>query len=78
MKIRHGNGTTEFGPGVSIELTGEEIATAISAYLVAHDVDIEGPCTISVNGELCEFGNVYVDPSGFVIHDGEEFSGRGK
>jgi hypothetical protein len=76
--IRHGKGTTEFGPGVSIILTGDEVATAIDAYLVAHDVHVEGPRTVTVNGDLCDRGHVYVDPSGFVIRDGEKISGRGR
>jgi hypothetical protein len=77
MIVKYGEGRTEYGPGVSIELTGAEVATAIDAWLVAHSVDISGPRTITVNGELCEEGHVYVDPSGFVIHDGEKLSGRG-
>ena len=62
--------------GVDIELTGNEVATAIDAYLVAHGVIVRGPRTIRVNGELCERGSVYVDPSGKVIDNGEEYSGR--
>lgn len=77
MKIKYGKGTTEFGPGVSINLNGEEIATAIDAYLVAHNVIVVGPRTIVLNGQLCEKGEVYVDPSGFVIADGKKSSGRG-
>lgn len=77
MEIKYGGGTTKYGPGVSIELTGDEVATAIDAYLVAHGVHISGPRTMSVNCNLCEEGEVYVDPSGFVVADGKEFSGRG-
>ena len=77
MKIRHGGGKTEFGPGINIELSGSEVATAIDAYLVAHNVYVSGPRTISVNGELCNEGQVYVDPSGFVITNGKKVSGRG-
>ena len=78
MITGYGNGTTKFGPGVEIELSGEEVAMAISAYLVAHNIHVEGPRTIRINGELCKSGSVYVDPSGFVIDSGTEFSGRGK
>lgn len=78
MNIKYGKGKTEWGPGVSIELTGTEVAIAIGAYLVAHEVYVHGPRTITVNGELCEEGHIYVDPSGFVIHDGVKTSGRGK
>ena len=77
MKVRYGDGKTEFGPGVMIELTGDEVARAIAAYLVARNVNIQGPRTITVNGELCSFGNIYVDPSGYVIKKGKLLSGRG-
>lgn len=77
MEIKHGNGTTEYGPGVLIELTGDEVAIAIDAYLVAHGIHVSGPRTVRVNGELCEDGRIYVDPSGFVIAGGEKISGRG-
>ena len=77
MKIKHGKGKTEYGPGVEIKLTGSEVATAIDAYLVAHGVYVSGSRTITVNGELCETGRVYVDPSGFVVTDGKRYTGRG-
>jgi len=77
MHIKPGRGTTEFGPGVSISLSGTEVALAVSSWLVGQDIHIQGPRTITVNGELCEEGHVYVDPSGFVIAAGKEFSGRG-
>lgn len=77
MNVKYGDGTTEYGSGVSIELSGVEAATAIDAYLVAHGIHVSGPRTITVNGELCESGRVYVDPSGYVISGGEKFSGRG-
>ena len=77
MKVRYGKGTTEYGPGVSIELTGCDVATAIDAYLVAKGIHVSGARTIKVNGELCEAGSVYVDPSGFVIKKGRKYSGRG-
>lgn len=38
MNVRYGSGTTEYGPGVSIELSGDEVATATDAYLVARGV----------------------------------------
>jgi hypothetical protein len=77
MRVGRGAGRTQYGPGVSIELTGDEVATAIYAYLVARGVHVDGARTVTVNGELCESGRVYVDPSGFVIHRGEKISGRG-
>lgn len=77
MQIQYGKGRTQYGPGVSIELSGDEVATAIDAWLVAHQVHVSGPRTITVNGELCNRGQIYVDPSGFVITDGKKMSGRG-
>ena len=67
MKIQYGNGKTEYGPGVSIELEDREVVAAINAWLVAHGVHVSGPRTVTVNGNLCECGHVYVDPSGCVI-----------
>ncbi len=78
MKVRYGKGPTEYGPGVEIKLSGDEVASAIHAYLVAHNIYVQGPRTVTVNGELCEAGRVYVDPSGSVISDGKKYSGRGK
>lgn len=77
MNIDYGNGQTEYGPGVSISLSDDELATAIDAYLVAHGVYVAGPRTIRVSGELCQGARVYVDPSGFVIHNDVRLSGRG-
>ena len=77
MKMQFGNGKTKYGPGVSIELDGNEVALAIDAWLVANGVHVSGPRTITVNGELCKAGNIYVDPSGFVITPkGRKLSGR--
>lgn len=78
MKVKHGKGKSEFGPGVRIQLSGTDVAMAIHAYLVAHDIHISGSATITVNGDLCKEGNVNVDPSGFVVAKGEKFSGRGE
>ena len=50
MTILHGNSPSQYGPGVSIELDGDEVATAIDAYLVAHGVHVSGARTITVNG----------------------------
>lgn len=78
MRIRYGGGPTEYGPGVEILLSGDDVAVAIFAWLVARGVHVDGPRTVTVNGELCERGRVYVDPSGFVITPkGEKLSGRG-
>jgi len=78
MIVKHGRGRTKYGPGVDIVLTGDEVATAIDAWLVAHNVHVSGSRTIRVNGELCRLGHIYVDPSGFAIVDGKRISGSGK
>ena len=79
MKIKYGKGTTEYGKGVDIKLTGEEVAIAILAYLTAHKIYISGARTIRVNGELCKNGEIYIDPSGFVIDDeGKKWDGSKK
>lgn len=77
MEVKYGSGQSEFGPGVSIELTGDEVATAIIAWLVAHGVNIHGPRTVKVNDGLCWGGSVYVDPSGYVTTETQSLSGRG-
>jgi hypothetical protein len=59
--------------GVDVVLTGDEVATAIRAYLVAHDVYVSGPNTVTVNNQLCERGSEFVDPSGFVISNGKRY-----
>lgn len=61
---------TSYGVGVMIVLTGEEVATAISAWLVAKRVTVCGPRTITVNGDLCDSGKIHVDPSGYVLRKG--------
>jgi hypothetical protein len=76
-KVKMGNGKTEFGPGVEVTLTGDEVARAIDAFLVTHGIHVSGPRTIGVNGELCVAGSIYVDPSGFVISHGKKYDGRG-
>jgi hypothetical protein len=53
MEIKKGKGSSEFGPGVEINLSGNELATAIDAYLVAHGIIVVGPRTIR-NCELSE------------------------
>jgi hypothetical protein len=77
MKVRIGKGKTKYGPGVEIKLSGDEVAIAIDTYLVAHGIHVDGPRTITVNGDLCEKGRVYVDPSGFVMHKGKRLNGDG-
>lgn len=78
MEVKFGEGQTKYGPGVSIEMSGDEVARAIHAYLVAHGIHVSGPRTVTVNGELCEDGRVYVDPEGFVMAQGKRFTGRGE
>jgi len=77
MNIEYGKGTTEFGPGVDVTLTGGDVARAIYAYLVAHDIHVCGAATMRIAGELIGDCGIYVDPSGKVISDGVEWSGCG-
>ena len=77
MEINYGNGKTEYGPGVQINLDGNEVTIAIDAWLVSQGVIVRGPRTIRVNGEMITDGGIYVDPSGFVVNDGKKLSGRG-
>jgi len=78
MKVKYGNGKTEYGTGVDIKLTGSEVAMAIYTYLTAHGVHVSGAATVKVNGELCKKGSIYVDPSGEVVYKGKRYCGRGK
>jgi hypothetical protein len=78
MKIAFGGVATEYGPGVVVELDGDEVATAIMTYLTALGVHVSGPRTIRVNDELCEVGTVYVDPSGSVNTKTARWTGRGE
>lgn len=76
IDIQPGKGTSQYGTGIDINLTGDQLATAITAYLHAHNIHINGSRTVSVNGQLCKHANVYVDPSGFVIKKGKKYNGR--
>lgn len=76
MKIDKGKGTSEFGTGINIEMSGEELAHAVSTYVHSRGIHIDGSRTITVNGELCESASIYVDPCGSLIIDGRKISGR--
>jgi len=78
VKIKYGKRRRGYYPGVVIDMDGDEVATAIDAYLTAHGVHISGPRTVRVNGEFCESGRIFVDPSGFVVARGKRFDGGGK
>lgn len=77
MEIEYGRGKTPSGPGVSIQLTGNEVARAIDAWLVAKGVCVKGPRTITVNGEICDHAEICVDPAGYVSVNGDHWSGCG-
>ena len=51
---------------------------AITTYMHAHQMYTSGTQTVSVNGELCDSARVYVDPSGFVMFNGQRWEGRGE
>lgn len=78
MRIEYGKGETKYGPGVRIELSGDELAAAVGLYLHAKEVVVRGPRTISYDDRLLEDRCVvYVDPSGFVITpDGKKLGGE--
>ncbi len=79
MKIKHGKGTTKYGPGVEITLDANELALAIYAYLTARDTHIHGARTILIDGSLIGDREikVYVDPSGKVVKKGKIWYGEG-
>lgn len=77
MEIKMGESKSEFGPGVHIDLNGNELATAIDEYLTRKGVVINGARTTMANYEMCKNARVYVDPSAKVIHDGKVYDGRG-
>ena len=64
------------GEGVLISLSGDDVAGAIDAYLVAHSIYVDGPMTVRVNDKLCESGQVYVDPQGAVFKKGKRIAGN--
>lgn len=78
MNIQFGNGKTPQGPGIQINLTGEEVATAIHDYIRAQNVIIDGPSTVMVNSELIRDGGIHVDPSGKVVTADVERSGKNR
>ena len=60
--------------GDTIYLTADEVATAIDAYLTAHQVNIDGPRSPSLlTGEwsLVTAARIYVDPSGRIFDNRE-------
>ncbi len=68
---------TSHGPAAEVHLSGDEVAVAIDAYLVARRFIVRGARTVLVNGDLCTDGLVLVQPSGFVINsDGERFGNK--
>jgi len=77
MKVKFGEGKTKYGPGISISLSGDEVASAIDLWLYAKKVYVNGARTITVNGKLCSEGSVYIDPSGSVLYKGIRLTGRG-
>lgn len=76
MKVEYGNGMTQYGPGVHVHLTGDEVARAIDDYLLTRGAVVSGARTITVNNQRCNHGDV-LDPSDFVAHNEEKLNGRG-
>lgn len=72
MKVSCGSDTRL---GVRIELDADELARAVRMFVLAHNVIVTGPNTVTVEtheGEtgLCGGAGIYVDPSGSVLVDG--------
>ncbi len=61
---------------LTVTLTGTEVAQAILDYCAAHGLNITGPRTVRVNGELCTQGNITVDPLGKVAFAGVIYPGN--
>lgn len=51
----------------TVELSGDEVATAIDAYLVARRISVSGSRTITMRGELLYGASIYVDSSGRLV-----------
>ena len=77
MHVGYGKGQTDEGPGILIHLSKEEVATAISAYLTSHCIQVHGARTISIEGEQVKPAEIYVDPSGYVVVRGAKMLGSG-
>lgn len=60
---------------ITIQITGEEIAQALDDFLRRRGVEIQGPRTVRVDGELAQHATAYVivDPSGSVKINGTQF-----
>ena len=72
MDIVKGKGETLYGKGISILLTGDEVAMAIRDWIKNKATHISGPSTVLIESKLCTGAEVYVDPSGYV----EDFTGK--
>lgn len=73
MRVKRGTASDDSHPGVTIDLTGDEVATAIRHWLHGQGVLIFGSSTVRVDGNLCDSGQVYVDPSGNVVYNGKRY-----
>ncbi len=77
MKIKHSKKNTEYGTGIEINLSADEVAMAIDAWVTSQNVEISGSRTVTVNGSSCKNARIFVDPSGYVVHNGIKISGTG-
>lgn len=79
MEIKKGKGKTNYGAGIEISLSTDEVAMAIYQYLRGnYDVQINGASTILVNNvQLSQYKtHIYVDPSGEVKWGDKLYNGR--
>lgn len=76
MEIKRGGGA-HGGPGILIELSGNELSAAVDRYIAQHGVQVRGARTVRVNGLNCACATVFVDPSGSVVSGNCDFTGQG-
>lgn len=76
MEIKRGGGAYN-GPGILIELSGNELAAAVDRYIAQHGIQVKGARSVRVNGLNCACATVFVDPSGTVVSGDCDLTGRG-
>ena len=68
MKARFGDGTTEFGPGVVIEMSGQDVADLIFAGLEDRGgTKIGGPRMLRINGQEVSGGEIEIPYPGVAL-----------
>lgn len=70
MKVHYGSNIMS----AAIELNEKDVTLAIEAYLITQGVSVSGPRTIRVNGKAIEHSLIFVDSTGSLKYDGEEYN----